>query len=79
MQSVLPDPQQALARAEAYAREGERLAVVHETGLLDAGIQDALQRYVRLAAELTGSPTAALSIIDADRQYFSGAHGFDAT
>ncbi len=73
--SVLEDPTDAVARALAFARDPGRLATVRRTGLLDAGLQESLQRYTRLAAKLTGSPLSMVSIIDADRQYFSGAFG----
>jgi diguanylate cyclase (GGDEF)-like protein len=75
--SVLKRPAGAVARADAFARDPERLEVLRRTGLLDAGIQDSLQRFARLAAELTGAPISFVSLVDADRQYFSGAYGRD--
>ncbi len=51
-QSVIRDAETAFSRAEAYAQDERRLAVVDRTGLLDAGIQESLQRYTRLAADL---------------------------
>lgn len=73
--SSLHDPAGAVDRARAFARDPERLAAVRRTGLLDAGLQESLQRYTRLAAKLTGSPMSMVSVIDAERQYFSGAFG----
>jgi diguanylate cyclase (GGDEF)-like protein len=73
--SVLAGPADAVARAVAFAGDPARLATVRRTGLLDAGLQESLQRYTRLAAKLTGSPISTVSVIDADRQYFSGAFG----
>jgi diguanylate cyclase (GGDEF)-like protein len=73
--SVLDNPAEAVARARAVARDPARLATVRRTGLLDAGLQESLQRYTRLAAKLTGAPQSMVSVIDADRQYFSGAFG----
>ena len=64
-----------MTRALAFAQDPARLAAVRRTGLLDAGLQESLQRYTRLAAKLTGSPMSMVSVIDADRQYFSGAFG----
>jgi diguanylate cyclase (GGDEF)-like protein len=75
--SVSEDPAESVARAVAFARDPARLAIVRRTGLLDAGLQESLQRYTRLAAKLTKSPTSTVSLIDADRQYFSGAFGTD--
>lgn len=76
---VTPDPAVARARALDYARDRDRLLVVQRTGLLDAGIQEPLQRYARLASELSGAPVALAAIIDADREYYSAAHGTDRT
>jgi len=69
----------ARARALAYAQDADRLKVVHRAGLLDAGIQESLQRYARLASELSGAPVALAAIIDADREYYSAAYGIDHT
>jgi diguanylate cyclase (GGDEF)-like protein len=75
--SNLPNPEAAVARADAFARGRSRLMVLHRTGLLDAGLQDSLQRFTRLASDLTGAPISLVSLVDADRQYFSGVHGID--
>ena len=75
--SVLSEPGEAVKRSLAFARDAERLRAVERTGLLDSGAQESLQRLVRLAVKLTGAPTVAVSLIDADRQYFSAAHGLE--
>jgi GAF domain-containing protein len=75
--SVLRDPANAVARALANARDPVRLKVVRRTGLLDAGLRESLQRYTRLAAELTQSSLSVVTVLDADRQYLSGAFGTD--
>ena len=75
IETVLEDPANAIARALATARDPARLATVRRTGLLDAGLQESLQRYTRLAAKLTASPLSLVSLIDVDRQYFSAAFG----
>ena len=77
MNSVLENPADAVARAITFAQDPVRVEIVRRTGLLDAGLQESLQRYTRLAAKLTGAPTSVVSVIDADRQYFSGAFGMD--
>ncbi len=64
-------------RAPLHPREDQRLAAVRETGLLDSPpdrLQDAI---VRLAAELCGTPIAAISLVDAHRQYFPAITGLD--
>ncbi len=52
-----------------------RLAAVRATGLLDAAPDPSLDRLARLAARLTGAPTAVVSLVVADRQVVLGAHG----
>jgi diguanylate cyclase (GGDEF)-like protein len=75
--SVLESPEQAVARADAFARDPERMEVLRRTELLDAGSQDSLDRFARLAADLTGAPVSLVSLIDTDRQYFAGVQGID--
>ena len=75
--SVLQSPGTAVARADAFAQDPARLEVLRRTGLLDAGFQDSLQRFTKLASDLTGAPVSLVSLVDATRQYFSGSHGFD--
>ena len=48
-----------------------RLAAVERTGLLDAGPQESFERIGSLARRLTGAPTALVSLVAADRQYFT--------
>lgn len=74
---MLERPAEAVARADAFASAPERLEVVRRTGVLDAGTQESLDRFARLAAELTGAPISLVTLIDADRQYFGGVHGVD--
>ncbi len=75
--SVLRDPSNAVARADAHARDADRLAVLERTDLLDAGIQESLQRFARLASDLAGAPVSLVSMVDAARQYFPAAQGLE--
>jgi diguanylate cyclase (GGDEF)-like protein len=75
--SVLKDPEAAVARADTFAQDPQRMEVLRRTELLDAGSQETLDRFARLAADLTGAPVSLVSLIDADRQYFAGAQGLD--
>ncbi len=52
-----------------------RLDAVRETGLLDAPPSEALDRLTRLATRLLGVPTALVTLVDRDRQYFASATG----
>jgi two-component sensor histidine kinase len=58
--------------------EERRLAALHGTGLLDTAPEAAFNSYVRVAAALTGAPTALISLVDADRQWFKAKVGMEA-
>ena len=75
--SVLRDPSNAVARADAHARDADRLAVLERTDLLDAGIEQSVQRFARLASDLAGAPVSLVSMVDAARQYFPAAQGLE--
>ncbi|MFC7278845.1 hypothetical protein ACFQS1_33190 [Paractinoplanes rhizophilus] len=57
--------------------EGARLAVLHEYRLLDAPADYELEAVVRVAAAVAEVPTAALNIIDENRQCQPATVGFD--
>jgi CheY-like chemotaxis protein len=52
-----------------------RLAALRASGLLDSPPDVAFDRLTRLAADLLGAPTALLSLIDKDRQFFKSQVG----
>ncbi|MBV9878893.1 MAG: PAS domain-containing protein [Gemmatirosa sp.] len=56
-------------------RRAPRLAALAASGLLDAPPSAALDRLTRLAARLLGVPTAVVSLVDAERQFFASAVG----
>ena len=60
---------------DAESRESRRLAALRATGLLDSPPEPSFDRLVRLAARLTRASTAAVSLIDEDRQFFKAAVG----
>lgn len=66
----------AFARAREFVTRPERLAAVHETGLLDSEAEDVFDRLTRLAVRLTKVPAAFISLVDADRDFYKSAHGF---
>jgi GAF domain-containing protein len=53
----------------------ERLRALEATGLLDSEPEQAYDRIVGLAAEALSTPTAALSLVDRDRQFFKSQFG----
>jgi diguanylate cyclase (GGDEF)-like protein/PAS domain S-box-containing protein len=55
--------------------EAERLDALHRLGLLDSDADPAYQSLAELAARLLGTPMAAVSLIDADRQWTKAGVG----
>lgn len=53
----------------------ERLEALRETGLLDGPVDPALQRLTRLTRRMLGVPTAVVSLVDRNRQYFAAHSG----
>jgi hypothetical protein len=53
----------------------ERLEALHATGLLDAPREEAYDRIADMAATALGTPGAALTLVDRDRQFFVALHG----
>ncbi|MDZ4113707.1 MAG: ATP-binding protein [Brevundimonas sp.] len=58
--------------------EKERLAALHALRVLDTPAEPRFDRLTRLAATLFKVPTALVSLIDAERQWFKSRHGFEA-
>jgi len=48
----------------------ERLAALHNTGLLESPAEERLDGFTRLAAQILGVPTVVISLVDQTRQYF---------
>lgn len=59
--------------------ERERLASLHETGLLDTPAESAFDDLVNLAAQICGVPIVLVSLVDERRQWFKSRVGLDAT
>ena len=57
--------------------ERERLVALHALRLLDTPPEPRFDRLTRLAASLFGVPTALISLIDEDRQWFKSRHGME--
>ncbi len=55
--------------------DSERLEAVHETGLLEGPTDPALERLTRLTRRVLGVPTAVVTLIDRNRQYFAAHSG----
>ncbi len=52
-----------------------RLEALRDTGLLGAEANPALDRLASMAAEVIGAPVALVSLVDADRQFFTSCVG----
>ncbi|HEX6373064.1 MAG TPA: GAF domain-containing protein [Longimicrobium sp.] len=57
-------------------RDPARLAMVRETGLLDAAAEPPFDRLTRLAVRLLGVPATFLSLVDENRDFYVASTGF---
>ncbi|WP_286149081.1 GAF domain-containing protein [Mycobacterium sp. IS-1496] len=60
---------------ESEITDPERLQSLYATGLLDSPPDEAYDRITRAAAAALDAPSAAMSLIDVDRQFFKSAVG----
>ncbi len=60
------------------ADESARQAALDASGALDRGDEPAFEALAREAAEAFGTPMAAISLVDRNRQYFVGEVGIGA-
>src|SRR5690606_15236364 len=58
--------------------EAERLAALRASRLLDTPREQSFDDLVALAVAVTGASMAAVSLVDAERQWFKAQHGFNA-
>jgi excisionase family DNA binding protein len=71
--------QPALApRYPVLSGERTRLAALAASGLVDSGDEARFDRLVRLAAMVTGSPIALISLLTSTRQWFKARVGISA-
>ncbi|HTQ34499.1 MAG TPA: MBL fold metallo-hydrolase [Stellaceae bacterium] len=59
--------------------EAQRLAALHELGILDTEPEERFDRITRIATAMFDVPVALVSLIDEDRQWFKSACGFPAS
>lgn len=77
-----PEPSAGHSHPEAAPiPEGEaaRLVDLRALGLLDTEPEERFDRFTRLAAETFRVPTARISLVDTNRQWFKPRRGMDAT
>ena len=59
--------------------EDERIAALRSYQILDTACEAAFDSIAELAAKLTESPIALVSLVDTDRLWFKARHGLDMT
>jgi diguanylate cyclase (GGDEF)-like protein len=59
--------------------EARRLTALHATRLLGSAPEEAFDRITRMAARLLNAPTALVSLVDQDVQWFKSRCGFEAS
>ncbi|MBE9606333.1 GAF domain-containing protein [Acetobacteraceae bacterium H6797] len=60
------------------ASEADRLAALHEYGILDTPPEPAFDDVVSLASAICGTPIALVSLLDQERQWFKARVGMEA-
>jgi GAF domain-containing protein len=65
----------SMPNVESAVAEPERLRALHATGLLDTPTEEVYDRITRAAADALDAPYAAVSLVDADRQFFKSTAG----
>ena len=65
------------AASPLVVQDPARLDALRSTGLLDTPAEEQYDRLTRLAMNLLNAPVAQISLVDADRQFFKSAHGWD--
>jgi PAS domain S-box-containing protein len=65
--------------AEPAVAEERRLAALRRYGVLDTPAEQAFDDLALLAQHLCGTPVAAVSLVDADRQWFKARIGLEVT
>ena len=66
-----------LLAAAVPSKEAERVAALHDLGLLDTPDEPAFDSLVQLAAHVCNTPIALVSLVDEHRQWFKARIGFD--
>lgn len=59
--------------------EAARLIALHSLGIIDGEPVDVVERVVDLTARIFGTPMAAFTLVDTDRQVFKASVGIDLT
>jgi diguanylate cyclase (GGDEF)-like protein len=71
-------PDQHMMTPQIPVDEARRLAALHATSLFGTGPEEAFDRITRMAAKLLHVPTALISLVGSDTQWFKSRCGFAA-
>jgi formate hydrogenlyase transcriptional activator len=74
---IQPPPAPAQPAADGVRDEASRLAALAAYEILDSGSETPFDDLVALAARICDAPMAAISLVDADRQWFKARIGLD--
>ncbi len=66
-----------MSPARSPSAEADRLTALRSYEVLDTSSEDVFDNLVALAARLTASPIALVSLVDAERIWFKARHGLD--
>jgi hypothetical protein len=72
---MLAAPMDVKQAPNSEVNKVERLASLENTGLLDSRPEECFDALTALAAKLLDAPTALLSLVDKDRQFFKSQYG----
>lgn len=72
-----PDPTASAHFCEAIASHPSRLAALHRYHVLDTDADEDFDGIAKLAATICAAPTALVSLVAEDRQWFKARVGFD--
>lgn len=66
-----------MRRPEPHPQEERRQKALHQLQILDTPIEERFERITRAARQMLKMPIAAISLVDAARQWFKSVQGFD--
>lgn len=67
-----------MPEAPLHAQEDLRLEALQNLKILDTPEEERFDRYVRIGSEISGCPTALVSLVDEKRQWFKAKLGIEA-